>query len=994
MMKTKVIIVIGPPGSGKGTQCHNLAKNLNMIHLSTGDLCRDAVKQNTDLGKQVGEYIRQGSLVPDELMINVIEQRLTEPDAIHRGVLLDGYPRTVKQATNLLSKNTIRIDRVILLQVPNNVCLDRITTRRVDSNTNISYSTKYQECGYNEEIASRLIQRAGDGDINMIQNRLNYYYMNLGHVLQNFKGKIFVINGSNLPNPVTQDILKIINTPIIEQVQQVQKEPQEQQEQTCAVCMSEPANFLVIPCGHQCGCETCLSEILGSRSAKCPICRKKMDGLVQVFRSGIIDNNTEIIQIQDSDPDPDQSWSNHDALLNQNLLVSAFEKNMSDQLQISINPTDTNNNTHVAVTIKTPDINILQRVPVDICCVIDVSGSMALDATFQDPNDESKKVSEGLTILDIVKHSVKTVICTLTDQDRLSIVAFSSQAKIVFALTEMTDNGKQLAITALEKLSPDGQTDIWSGLEAGLNSIKEAPGIVTGSIIPRKKNVFLLTDGQPTNTPLHGEQQALQQYFENNQLKCQIHTFGFGYNLKSDLLLNLAINGSFSFIPDAKIVGTCFVNAVSNICTTFTQNCVVYLVPKNGSTFTQNNDPTPYKIINLGPLQYGQTRDIIVNMSIPQISDKGKEESEPQLKKLKDTNEYLEVIVSYGEVYRVVTQGTNREITVDAINAYVRNQIVTTVYDIINKCGQGQGLLAVNSMKALTGEITAILLLTQDIRISKLLEDVQGRMSKAISTPERFNRWGQHYLRAIIRAHELQLCTNFMDPGLQIYGGNLFSELRDQGGKIFLSLELKKSYNIQNVPQSTRVISTQSYVNTNVAPSNNTYFAGNSGGCFDESCTVQVIKPDGTKHETKILDIRKNDVVSVVNLDGSIGTAVIKYIVRMDYNDQDMIKFLDTKLMLTKKHPIRLNGKLDYPINLLTKDTKFQITMATSDYLYNFVLDKTHVLLLVNDIECVTFGHQIKEMWHPFYASTKVVQLVEGLSRVQQDRFVTMCLNK
>lgn len=113
----------------------------------------------------------------------------------------------------------------------------------------------------------------------------------------------------------------------------------------------------------------------------------------------------------------------------------------------------------IAVSIAIPDM--AQRSQVDICCVIDVSGSMGEDAKFQDPNDASKFVSEGMNQLDIVKHSVKAVIHTLTDKDRLSLVAFHDDARSVFTLSEMNEGGKRQAIDALEALEPQNSTNIW-----------------------------------------------------------------------------------------------------------------------------------------------------------------------------------------------------------------------------------------------------------------------------------------------------------------------------------------------------------------------------------------------------------------------------------------------------------------------------------------------------------------------------------------------------
>jgi hypothetical protein len=233
-----------------------------------------------------------------------------------------------------------------------------------------------------------------------------------------------------------------------------------------------------------------------------------------------------------------------------------------------------------------------------------------------------------------------------------------------------------------------------------------------------------------------------------------------------------------------------------------------------------------------------------------------------------------------------------------------------------------------------------------------------------------------------------------MDPGLQIYGGTLFSQLREQGGQIFLQIELKKSYNnlLSSHQQNQPTNNTPSYNNyqQQSSVSNNTYYGGNKGGCFDESCTLMVHDIyTGKRSSTKISKVKKNDIITINYLDGSEGIARIRHIVKIDYHDQDMIKFLDSGLMLTRKHPIRINNKWIKPMDLIP-NKNIKVTMATTDYLYNFILDRTEVLPLVNGVECVTFGHDIKEVWHPLYASKEIINLVDALDLVQRNIYVSI----
>ncbi len=808
MEKTNVIVIIGAPGTGKGTQCKLIANRTGMIHLSTGDMCREAVRLNTELGERIGEYFKRGDLIPDELINDVIQERLRQPDAIAQGVLLDGYPRTVKQARTLTRNSDIEIDRVILLQASDDICIERILGRRVDPLTGDTYNIKFPECSCpNQDIAQRLVRRNNDIDESTIKIRLDFYHMNLGHILKYFKGKIFPINGAKGIYEVNEDIGNALSQPIIPIMEDTTTEDrpirrsQRTPRQLCAICLYKPADFLVIPCGHQCGCEPCLEQIFGQHNAKCPICRTSMTGFVQVFRSGIDDGNQEEaeVAVEQNEQYPfegsedDGGWGAADMATSHNMAISEFERNMSDNLKITVAPCDDIGDTedkevNVAINIQPPDIQESDRVPVDICCVIDTSISMSCDAKFQDPNDETQTITDGLTILDIVKHAVKTVIHTLTDQDRLSIVTFNTDATIVFTLSEMNEGGRKQAIDVLETLEPEGRTNIWAGLEAGLNALRMANEFFTGTMISRKKNIFLLTDGQPVISPPNGEDSALLEYLDTYpDLMCQIHTFGFGYTLKSNLLLDLAThgNGSFAFIPDAKIVGTCFINATANACSTLSQDCKVHLIPKNGAVFTGHVggsipfEETPWGIVvHLGPLQYGQSRDIVVPMNIPSIKMDG-DNVEPPRKKARrkyNPNAYLEVVVEYEnsasieDSCKVISVGENRSSTANSIAAYVRNHAVKTAYEVISKCINGGGSEGVMLMKLLVGQVTAYEAVNNDPRLSGLLKDITGRMSKAITTHERFNRWGK---KTLSKSHNTITPT----PTLYKFYGSWFAML-------------------------------------------------------------------------------------------------------------------------------------------------------------------------------------------------------------------------
>ena len=175
------VILLGPPGAGKGTIAKLLSAHDGSVQISTGDILRAAVNAGTDLGKEAKSYMDRGDLVPDSLIMRIMESRLQEPDC-KEGFLLDGFPRTIKQAEELrelLKKLGINLDMVINLDVPREVVLDRLTTRRTCSNPSCQeiYNVKSNppaEGGKCKKCGSPVVQRADETE-EAILNRLDTY---------------------------------------------------------------------------------------------------------------------------------------------------------------------------------------------------------------------------------------------------------------------------------------------------------------------------------------------------------------------------------------------------------------------------------------------------------------------------------------------------------------------------------------------------------------------------------------------------------------------------------------------------------------------------------------------------------------------------------------------------------------------------------------------------------------------------------------------------
>jgi adenylate kinase len=175
------LILLGAPGAGKGTVAKLLTDVDGSVQISTGDILRGAVQAGTELGKQADAFMKAGDLVPDELIMGIMEARLQEPDC-EKGFLLDGFPRTIPQAeqlNSLLGRLGIKLDMAVNLDVPRDVILDRLTTRRTCSNSdcqaiyNVKSNPPRQE-GICDKCGSPVIQRDDETE-EAISKRLETY---------------------------------------------------------------------------------------------------------------------------------------------------------------------------------------------------------------------------------------------------------------------------------------------------------------------------------------------------------------------------------------------------------------------------------------------------------------------------------------------------------------------------------------------------------------------------------------------------------------------------------------------------------------------------------------------------------------------------------------------------------------------------------------------------------------------------------------------------
>jgi adenylate kinase len=209
------IILLGPPGAGKGTQAKKISENHSLPHISTGDILRENINNNTPLGIKAKSYMSRGELVPDELLITIIKERLARSDC-SGGFLLDGYPRTIPQADALqmiLTESGRKLDVVLNIEVEDEELIKRLSGRRMCA-CGASYHVDFNPSGKEgicDKCNGKLYQREDD-KADAIRNRLVVYKKQTQPLINYYmeKGILRTINGSKDISAISDDINKVL----------------------------------------------------------------------------------------------------------------------------------------------------------------------------------------------------------------------------------------------------------------------------------------------------------------------------------------------------------------------------------------------------------------------------------------------------------------------------------------------------------------------------------------------------------------------------------------------------------------------------------------------------------------------------------------------------------------------------------------------------------------------------------------------------------------
>jgi len=384
----------------------------------------------------------------------------------------------------------------------------------------------------------------------------------------------------------------------------------------------------------------------------------------------------------------------------------------------------------------------------------------------------------------------------------------------------------------------------------------------------------------------------------------------------------------------------------------------------------------------------------------------------------------MSTVLAYSSMKRVELATNTRTATLDSAVAACRSDLVETGIRAIENASNQKGKAAVKSMDELKRKLgNAIPRLqkafsspspssptrtatTKDARLVALKAEVDGRMSKALQGQERFNRWGKHYLRALTRSHQLEQCTNFMDPGLQVYGGEMFRENRDKGDEVFLSLPPPKK------SCAAAGGATYNYGGGNATGGGTTnmqtYYAGAGGGCFSGESKVLVLRGCSRAVAVPIRDVKKGDFVRVFGSTSSSETSLFSHsssddiaaVSRSEAHQYARVECVvrlaraagkklvqigdgngggEGLIQITPRHPVFFpeHGWIT-PEELLHSESgatlgEHQKTRAIFQpelhFVYNLFLERGKHTLSVGGVACATWGHGLSGalIQHPFF---------------------------
>ena len=507
---------------------------------------------------------------------------------------------------------------------------------------------------------------------------------------------------------------------------------------------------------------------------------------------------------------------------------------------------DPNDKEKVFVNVSLEPEKVESRKPLVLIAMIDVSGSMRVSSS----KDLKGGEDAGISRLGLVKHALKTVVSTLNKEDKMSLITFNSRAKMCLEVTDVNDTGKNVIIDEINKMYPDGCTNIWDALRLGMIEGQKYKDYNTC--------LLLFTDGEPNENPPMGIIPTLREAISDiKDVNFTISTFAFGYNVDSILMEEISQigNGIYGYCPDCTMVGTIFTNFMANILTTIESTVKIDVKNKYLE-----------KKFEIGGLYMGISRHLGFSLK---KSD------------FKDTEITLFLNQEETDKIKNIDYTENNS---DIMDQYYRNKLIDLISNNLNTKDFKK---TAKEVKKLFDEINKIPEKTEfmkNILIDLIDKDPNhGQVEKAFSK-EYYKKWGLNYLLSFLRFHIVEQCGNFKDQSLKNYASNDFEEMRKIGNKIFVNLPPPEndcggknidSANFQNI------------------------FYNAYGGCFNGDAIVEL--KNGKK---KVKYIKKGDILS--------NGAIVECLIENKINKYENVVNINN-VYFSLYHPIEINGEWVFP---------------------------------------------------------------------------------
>ncbi|KAK2877090.1 hypothetical protein FQN49_001430 [Arthroderma sp. PD_2] len=678
--------------------------------------------------------------------------------------------------------------------------------------------------------------------------------------------------------------------------------------------------------------------------------------------------------------------------------TTAVDNNLTSEPTLSVHAIPKRNSMVLSVQPPLKPKDDVRHVPCDVVLVIDISSSMNSAAPI--PTGESGGEDTGLSILDLTKHAAKTIIQTLNEKDRLAVVTFCTEVKVAFELDFMSEENKTKVLSAIDSLYGLSSTNLWHGIKEGLKVL--ATGMPQGNV----QAMLVLTDGAPNHMcPAQGYvsklRQTLLDHLNSTGSLPIINTFGFGYYLRSPLLQSIAEigGGTFAFIPDAGMIGTVFVHAVSNLYSTFTPQASLTIQGDAPASFSVDlgskpglelEDSTGNGVsVRLGSLQYGQSRDIIIHYD----------------EKLENGAVNIQAKMVYTvrgdtksvEVHRLVH--TDEASLPQSVYDYhlMRSTICTFLrnfHPLEDTAEKYQ--FPTNDLPDMRAKLESLIAEIKDHGHKdeynqSLLQDIagespHGQISLAVSSDAYYHRWGQHYLLSILNAHTNQICNSFKDSGPLMYGKNspLFCSCRAELDGVFDNLPPPKPSRTPRPSAPGRPTRKMHMTHYNQA----------SGPCFTGNCQIRMADASGSDISTTTIAIEA--LCPGMAVWTPLGPREVKAVLQTSVDGMDICTI--GSLEITPWHPMQFQEKWDFPFNAAKKSVR-----AFSGNIYSVLLEPdsnsgAHAIM-IEDHVCVTLGHGIiagdDVRAHELFGNYQLVsKKLESLPRLANGQFHCMGIER